>query len=318
MEFCLAAILTMLKSALYESISDEDLMNLLIADLVVKLDLKSKSNEAYYMDKRLVSKLMNNKINVPLVLRRALSKEEASVDSIELYFGKTIIPKLIPETIDTLCARGIECYSDYENVSSDVLLDIRESHDQKNAARVLAYIFRLSLYAPNKIDKTIEKKKPATDIDRRHPIRDIEFSDDNNIPCLQAVIEAYRSTGENVGMMRVEDFPQYKGHFQRQKEAYFAAEAVRHASRDSFLDEEDPFEDLLDESYDGVIEVWERLYENGFERMNTVLSQAVQLNMESNLISRETAWVTLRVKKGLCHILVNEGRIEGWVYDESV
>ena len=47
MEFCLATILTMLKSALYESISDEDLMNLLIADLVVKLDLKSKSNEAY-------------------------------------------------------------------------------------------------------------------------------------------------------------------------------------------------------------------------------------------------------------------------------
>lgn len=318
MKFCLASFLSLLKEVLYEPISDEDLSNLLISDIVLKLDLKSKAGDSYYMDKRLVSKIMTNKINVPVALRKALSKEAASVDSIEKYFSKTLIPKLIPERIDGFCRTLITCHSDYEDTSESALSEIKACSEKKNFARVLAYLFRLSLSAPNKIDRAADKKKPVTDVDRRFPIKNIEFSDDNSISCLQAVLQAYRSTDVNAESLYIEDYPQYKQHFQRQKEAFFAAEAVRHASRDSFLDEEDPFEDLLDESYDGVIETWERKYADGLERMNTVLSQAVQINMESNLISRETAWVTVRVKKGLCHILVNEGRIEGWVVDESL
>ena len=318
MDFCLAFFLSLLKGILYEPISDEDLINLLISDIVSKLDLKCKIGDPYYMDKRLVSKIMTNKINIPVALRKALSKEAASVSSIEMYFSKTLIPKLIPEKIDSFCRNLIVCYSDYEEASDSALSEIRACSEEKNYARVFAYLFRLSLSAPNKFDKATDKKEPVTEVDRRFPIKNIEFSDDNSIPCLQAVLHAYRSTDKNAESLYIEDYPQYKQHFQRQKEAFFAAEAVRHASRDSFLDEEDPFEDLLDESYDGVIETWERKYSDGLERMNMVLSQAVQLSMESNLISRETAWVTVRVKKGLCHILVNEGRIEGWVFDESL
>ncbi len=295
MEFCLASVLTLLKGVLYEPISDEDLINLLISDIVSKLDLRSKAGESYYMDKRMVSKLMTNKINIPVTLRKALSKGAASVDSIEKYFSKALVPKLIPEKIDSFCRNIIVCYSAYEDASDSALLEIKACSEKGNFARVLAYLFRLSLSAPNKFDRATDKKKPVTDIDRRFPIKKIEFSDDNCIPCLQAVLQAYRSTDENAESLYIEDYPQYKQHFQRQKEAFFAAEAVRHASRDSFLDEEDPFEDLLDESYDGVIETWERKYVDGLERMNTVLSQAVRINMESTLISRDPASVAVRV-----------------------
>ena len=152
MEFCLATIVTLVKEALYESISDEDMINLLIADMVLKLKLKSKTGDSYYMDKRLASKLMNNKMNVPIILRKSLSKEEASVDSIEKYFAKTLMPRLVPEKIDSLCRKMIDSYMDYEDISDITLSEVNNCFDKNRVARVLAYMFRLSLLVPNKID----------------------------------------------------------------------------------------------------------------------------------------------------------------------
>lgn len=319
MEFCIATVVTMIKNVLFEQISDEDLVNLLISDMVIELNLTTKKGDPYYMDKRQVSKLMNNKINVPTVLRNALSKDAASVDRLEAYFLKVLMPRIIPEKEAILCNDFIMSISNYDGVSVETLSEIRQYADEKKTARLTALVVRMALATPNKIIMLTSKKKKSEVIaDRRHPIKDTEVSTNNDIYCLQAVFEAYRSKTGMLQGFSLDDLPQFKRHFQRQKEAYFAAEAVRHASRDAFLDEEDPFSDLLDESYDGIIETWEKHYTDGFERMEAVLSQAVQISMESNLISRETAWVTVRVKKGLCHVLVNERRIEGWVYDENI
>ena len=308
----------MIKESLIDSMSDENLFNLLTLDIVIKLDLKSKSGEPYYMEKDKVSKLMNNKMNVPAIFRKSINKEAASIDNLEKYFSEKLKPRLIPEKIDILCAKLIEKYSCSEDLSYEILKDLKAFAKEKKTIRLLAYVFRLSLTVPNKLDSEKNNNKPTDNIDRKRPIRNTEIHSDNNIRCLQAVIEAYRSKIGDFKCLNIQDYPQFKNHFKRQKEAYFAAEAVRHASRESFLIEENPFEDLLDESYDGVSETWEREYKNGLERMEAVLSQAVQISMESNLISRETVWVTVRVKKGLCHILVNEGRIEGWVYDNNL
>lgn len=319
MEFCMAAVLITIKTALFEQISDEDLVNLLISDMVTNLELTAKNDAPYYMDKRLISKLMNNKINIPIVLRKSLAEDVTSVDHLETYFSKVLIPKIIPEKTKALCDALTTKAADYDEIPGDILSEIKCCANERRTARLIALVFRLALTVPNKITQAQSKnKRPVSTTDHRHPIKSVENSEENDIYCLKAIFEAYRSKTGMEKNFCIEDFPQYKRHFQRQKEAYFAAEAVRHASRDAFLDDEDPFEELLEESYDGIIEVWEKQYPDGLDRMEAVLSQAVQISMESNLISRETAWITVRVKKGLCHVLVNEGRIEGWVYDEGI
>lgn len=318
MDFCLAEVITLIKKSLYVQISDEDLLNLLIADIVTRLDLRYQ-DEIYYLDKKAVSKIMTHHRNVPPILRKSLKETPASVDSLEEFFSKRLIPLMIPEKLDVVGRELLEGMTNYDEASETVLEDLRTCINNKNLTRAIAIAFRYSLSVPNKHGEASPRKGETADkIDRRHPLEPLDFGGDDNLPCLNAVLAAYRSKDGGEQNCTIEDFPKRKNHYQRQKEAFFAAEAVRHAVRDSFLDGENPFHDLLDEGYDGIIDTWERSYPDGLDRMEAVLDQASHISMESNPISRETAWVTTKVKKGLCHELVNEGRIEGWLYDEGV
>lgn len=318
MDYCLAIFLKTVKGALSDSISEEDLINLLIKNIVTRLNVENRNGELLYIDKQRTSKIMNNQTNVPLPLKRVLSDELTSVDSLEQHFRKVLQPILIKEKIAGLCRDLTEYLIGCDELPDDILLEMNQCNKENKQIRLISIAFRYSLMIPNKLEGQTSRRSKVN-FDKNKPILTIvNKQKSEGLLCFKAIIEAYRSkTGESCGCF-IDDFPQYKKHFQRQKEAYFAAEAVRHAARDSLFDEEDSFDDLLDESYEGVIETWERSYTDGFDRMEAVLSQAVQINMESNLISRETAWITTRVKKGLCHILVNDGRIEGWVCDENI
>lgn len=321
MEFCLASVLAMIQKSLLDAMSDEDLLNLLISDMVTSLDIRDKNDQVYYMDKRAVSKIMKRRKNVPLALRRVLPKKPTSVDALAHYFSQCLIPRIIPEGMEDLRTGLFNSIKNYENVPDMVLQEANQCAIKQNDARLIAIAFRYSLAVPNAI--TSPKMPPDRQVsavkqDRRHPIRAVGADGGDHLRCMAEVLRAYRSRTGGVEDGSIEDYPQYHEHYRRQKESFFAAEAVRHASRDAFLDEEDPFGDLLDESYDGVIDTWEMVYRDGLDRMEAVLSQAVRISMESNLIARETAWVTVRVKKGLCHILVNERRIDGWLYDNGI
>lgn len=318
MDFCIAVVMTIIKEALYERISDEKLFNALIEDVVIELEL-DKENEVYYLDKRSVSKIMTRNRNVPYTLRRALNKKPASWDGLEIYFSEYLIPLIIPEKMEGLCRKLTDVVKRYEDVSDMVLQELDKCIEEHNQIRLIAVIFRYSLIVPNRIERRVNTpNKRGAILDRNRPLDPIDYDGDDNLPCLREIVAAYRSKDGGEQNCTIEDFPKRKNHYQRQKEAFFAAEAVRHAVRDSFLDGENPFHDLLDEGYDGIIDTWERTYSDGLDRMEAVLDQASHISMESNPISRETAWVTTKVKKGLCHELVNEGRIEGWLYDEGV
>jgi len=109
-------------------------------------------------------------------------------------------------------------------------------------------------------------------------------------------------------------FPQYSDNFTRQRKDFYAAESVRRGLRDVYDETEpDQFEVLKDETYDGVVDVWEQDYRNGYLRLVQVLAQAVQIRVDRCWLIRDTDWIGNSQKKGVCHVLVNEGRIKGWV-----
>ncbi|MCF0106026.1 MAG: hypothetical protein HUJ53_04640 [Holdemanella sp.] len=318
MSYCLAMFLKKIETVLLGAISEEDLINLLIKSIVTGATVKNRNDELLYIDKQRTSKIMNNQSNVPLPLRKVLSNDITSVDSLEQHFEKELRPILIPEKMQGLCCELTDYLISCDELPEEIAIEVEQCNKEKKHIRLIALAFRYSLMVPNKINNSINRHKKNI-IDKKKPVAMVINNQEvEELLCFQAIIAAYRSrTGKTQGIS-IDEFPQYKKHFQRQKEAYFAAEAVRHATRDSLFDEENLFDDLLDESYEGVIETWEQRYPDGFERMEAVLSQAVQISMESNLIARETVWISTRVKKGLCHILVNDGRIEGWVYDENI
>ncbi len=113
----------------------------------------------------------------------------------------------------------------------------------------------------------------------------------------------------------------YKGHcwmHMDRRHLYYAAETVRRGIRDHCTEKEtDQFEVLKNEVYDGVVETWEDSYKNGLARMSKVMQQASLLPLSGSRICRETTWVGSAQRKGVCHFLVGEGRLEGWVQEDD-
>ncbi|MCC8066953.1 MAG: hypothetical protein LIO94_07615, partial [Clostridiales bacterium] len=94
-------------------------------------------------------------------------------------------------------------------------------------------------------------------------------------------------------------------------------EAVRRGTRDIYNNREDQCIYLRDEIYEGVKEVWEEQYKDGKTRLRKVMSQACNTNVDGCWLTKETAWIGNPQRKGVCHFLVNEDRLNGWVRDDD-
>lgn len=106
----------------------------------------------------------------------------------------------------------------------------------------------------------------------------------------------------------------YGEHFKRQRKDFYAAESVRQGTREAYGETDpDQFEVLKDETYDGIVDVWEQDHRNGCVRLTKVLAQAAQIRIDRCWLCRDTDWIGNSQKKGVCHILVNDGKIKGWV-----
>ena len=79
---------------------------------------------------------------------------------------------------------------------------------------------------------------------------------------------------------------------------------------------DDQFEILEEEVFNGVIDIHGREFDTGRQRLDEVLTQAANLNMDGVWVNRDTDWIRTYVKKGVCHILVNDRRIRGWLDED--
>ena len=92
---------------------------------------------------------------------------------------------------------------------------------------------------------------------------------------------------------------------------YFAAEAVRRGTRDIYK-KDDQFNVLKEETFEAVKEIWKRRAYNGLERLSNVLIRAEEIRPDRCWLCRDTDWIGMAQKKGICHFLVNDGKITGW------
>lgn len=52
--------------------------------------------------------------------------------------------------------------------------------------------------------------------------------------------------------------------------------------------------------------------DDSYQRLKNVLEIATKANLNSTILFNIRGLVTVKEKKGICHILVNEGRIKSW------
>ena len=321
-ELVLATYMFELKNAFQETISDPDLLELLYDGVADPLGLLNQNKQTISVSPAQASLIVNRRKygNALKVIRNGASKDEVRA-SIEGYFKKHIVPRLHKEkTADLLehLRRIIELDREIAELRRTELLSIA---DEKTLAKFLGYTY-LYVVSRDNVLKEI-RLKTAEEIEeyKKHPLRRLAVPAEvieEEKKYTDAILAIYAQLEKKtaIGEVELTAYPDYLIHFSEQRENYYLAEAVRRGTRDVYKDEIQ-FAELKDETYEGVKEVWEEEYKSGMVRLRKVLNQAAQTPVDRCWLSRDTDWIGNSQKKGVCHFLVKDGRLKGWVRDDD-
>ena len=133
---------------------------------------------------------------------------------------------------------------------------------------------------------------------------------------IRALYEAYAQK-LNKETFTADDVPslpkRYAENYKEQRMAYYSAVSIERSVRDIFDDGEDEFGRLKDDAWHGINTTYWRDYEDGYARLNAVLEKITSTTLDSSVLSQMRNLIGNLEKKGICHILVNDGVIESWV-----
>ncbi len=123
---------------------------------------------------------------------------------------------------------------------------------------------------------------------------------------VEQLLEVYREKwGEVAGTLsKVAEHSKAKEHLYRQRVAYFSADSLRVFARESVPD--GYFETLQQDVYDVVVEVADRSFKTGYDRVQEVLAKAASIRLtQTILISRVKPLDAM----GVCHHLANDDKL---------
>lgn len=318
-EFVLATYEHEVKITWNGKVSDEWLIGLLYDSIVIPTQLTDKNGELVMVSKTVTSELVNRKTNVSPKIKKA-SSDTRVTGSITAYFEKKIVPELQPNMENELIHRINQLVQGDSKVSAAKKSEIAALANKDTYAEFLAQSFLLAVSRPNKLAKESgggNKGISTTELEVIPLPTGISGVEGNYTDALLAAYgQAEGIKDFTVDMLN--NYPTHKDNFSNQRKYYFAAEAVRRGTRDLYgTKEKDQFEVLKDEMFEGVTEVWEDEAKNGLARMRKVMAQATKTSLDKCRICRDTEWVGNSQRKGVCHFLVGENRLKGWVRDDD-
>ena len=299
-------------------------------------EIVTRNKQPYIIDNMLASNWCNQKVPIPKAIRKAVQQPDIR-DKIVNHFEDSVYYEMAESTLDGIFSDLIYLVSS-QKVSVDTRKTILDSYQANNLSAFLAYTFILAVFQSDKAAtpiKAAQKTKKAdaltsaqnlnenltelssilAKIPKPTEIKPPEQPESSEAIYLKELLAAYGDAENipNFSSKDLEPYEKYKDNFARQRVSYYAAESVRRSVQDLPLpSEENPFATLMEETFDGIIDVHDRDYKNGYERLSSVLIHATTLPITKSLLGKMPHWIGSKEKKGICHMLVNERRIK-WV-----
>ena len=130
--------------------------------------------------------------------------------------------------------------------------------------------------------------------------------------------ELFLAYGDAQGMTTfsasdLSSFPDYSDDLDDRRVDFYAAEAIRRGVLElgsgSLTDQ---FDVLKTETLAGVKDTAKRKHQDGYEHMLAIMEQAVIAPVTNYILSASPYWISATIKKGVCHHLVNDGKLV-WV-----
>ena len=318
-ELFFSTIIAEIKNAFVDEINDPELIELLYRGVAGPLGIKLSR-----VQKGTASKIVNRapQGNALRVIRGHSQDPEVKA-SIGEFFKNNVTRHFMPDMEEEIIfhIRGV-IKDDAARISDskrDELLRLgkKETFNEFLGQAYLYSLTRDNVLTPEakeRINRELEEYK-------RHPLEVDEIPDSiiqEEKQYTNALGAAY-AQAEGLAVFPMENiatYPKYEKHLSEQRQYYFAAEAVRRGTRDIY-DEESQFDVLKTETYEYVKEEYEEPAKSGLERLKTVQKRARDLVSSKCWLFRDTDWIGIPQKKGVCHFLVKDGTIDGWVRDDD-
>lgn len=285
----------------------------------------------YEADNTYSSRWGNGQIPIQIEIQQAASDNAMLREMID-YFENKVVPYEISDALkDEMYDAMVELVQQCDLRECKKTQLLKYYHDGK-LGEFLARVFQRALLGNNKVAPT-RKKKTASDEKsesleefnglilnkRKKPETKVpeEIQDEELGYVLQlyaAYSEAYQVP---VNSLEELDIVECREHLERQRKNYYLAETIHRKVRDSICDdEENGFAILKDEVETGIYEISRKKYLNGLEKADVVLDRAGMLPISVNTQNVMFNWIGAGEKKGICHMLVNEEKIE-WVKKDA-
>ena len=298
---------------------------------IVSLDgVVNRVGNLYVIDSKYAKAWYEQSSDIPENIKKAATRPDL-LDCIGAYFNDNILDEIVSQTQSSAMYSALLRLirnSDLEQSLRDELLQLYDSGEYPD---FLGKAFLYSLIADNTakspdepieaIDDDIRTFKEIIKRSHKKP-KSITLPEEIEDHEIGYVRELYRVYGQVSGQeyVRPEDLdaePRLKKNFNRQRKDYYLAETIHRELRDTIrLDEEEGFDLLKDEVYDGVITTCEKEYDTGMDRLTAVMEHATGVPLSNNLQDRMLDWIGPGEKKGVCHMLVNDSRL-GWMEDDE-
>ncbi|MBP3783491.1 MAG: hypothetical protein J6I68_09610 [Butyrivibrio sp.] len=232
------------------------------------------------------------------------------IDKFENWLDQVIFEN---DSIDTVCewltAHGLSCDNPYRECShllEQILINIINNETVSDSHENISEIdYDLIADIEAKIKKLPRPKEvnvPSA------------YSKEEK-PYIEELYKAY-GDAENLTSFTKNDltsYPEYEEDLDERRVDYYAAESIRRGVQELKVPSlTNQFDVLKDSTYNGVKDTARKKYPDGYERMLSVMEQAVKVPVQSYLLSSSPYWISETILKGVCHHLVNDGRIK-WV-----
>ncbi|WP_326975001.1 ABC-three component system protein [Caproicibacter sp. BJN0012] len=108
-------------------------------------------------------------------------------------------------------------------------------------------------------------------------------------------------------------YPDYSDDLDDRRIDFYAAESIRRGVLELGNGKlTGQFDVLKDETFAGVKDTARRIHPNGYECMLAVMEQAIIVPVTNYILSTSPYWISGKIKKGVCHHLVNDGKLK-WI-----
>lgn len=328
---CFGTFAKTLQCALQKPNSNQAVVELLL-DLVVCEASDSELSANFSISPKMVSGLINSYEDVHSDVV-ALSSSDKVIEAMPTKFENNVV--FVPMLIDDLIENLRQIIMADQSISVGKRDELVGIADKKTLTEFLAATY---LYALNKSNKAVRLKAdmeiaaeltPTDDIALLKSIyakfprpRELPVPDeptDEELEYIAQLLEAYAEAAGVSGLSRADlrQHPTYNRDLRQRRKEYYAAETIRRGTREVFKEtDSDQFELLKEETYDGIFDTHAQDYIHGYERLLRVMAQVAAIQINKSFLSELPEWIGNKEKKGVCHILVNDGKISWVVHDE--